>query len=56
MRVEQVFITPLASADVYGSEVEVSEYVKIDGLSKIKRSIDSTDYSIGVYRFDDLTF
>jgi hypothetical protein len=54
MRVEQVFITPLADIDNYGSEVEVSDFVKIDGLSKIKRSIDSTDYSIGVYRFDDL--
>lgn len=54
MRVEQVFITPLTSVDTYGSEVEVSRFVKIDGLSKIKRSIDSTDYSLGVYVFDDL--
>lgn len=54
MRVEQVFITPLIGVDIYGDEVEVSDYVKIDGLSKIKRSIDSTDYSIGVYRFNDL--
>lgn len=54
MRVEQVFITPLINLDDYGDEIEVSDFVKIDGLSKIKRSIDSTDYSIGVYRFDDL--
>jgi hypothetical protein len=54
MRVEQVFIAPLASLDTYGAEVEVSDFVKIDGLSKIKRSIDSTDYSVGIYRFDDL--
>lgn len=54
MRVEQVFITPLIKEDTYGPEVEVSDYVKIDGLSKIKRSIDSTDYSLGVYRFNDL--
>lgn len=54
MRVEQVFMTPLNDLDNYGSEVEVSDFVKIGGLSKIKRSIDSTDYSIGVQRFDDL--
>lgn len=54
MRVEQVFITPLIKEGIYGTEVEVSDFVKIDGLSKIKKSIDSTDYSIGVYRFNDL--
>jgi len=54
MRVEQVFITPLVSNDTYGDEIEVSKYVRIDGISKIKRSIDSTDYSLGVYRFSDL--
>lgn len=54
MRVEQVFITPLKNRDTYGDEIEVSDYVKIDGLSKIKRSIDSTNYSLGVYRFSDL--
>lgn len=54
MRVEQVFITPLEDNEVYGAEQDVSEYVKIDGLSKIKQSIDSTDYSIGVYRFSDV--
>jgi len=54
MRVEQVFITPLVLNDTYGDEIDVSDYVKIDGLAKIKRSIDSTDYSVGVYRFSDL--
>jgi len=54
MRVEQVFITPLIKESTYGTEVEVSDFVKIDGLSKIKRSIDSTNYSIGVFRFNDL--
>jgi len=47
-------MTPLVSEGVYGAEIEVSDYVRIDGLSKIKRSIDSTDYSLGVYRFNDL--
>ena len=54
MRVEKVFITPLEDIDTYGAEVDVSGHVRIDGLSKIKRSIDSTDFTIGVYRFDDL--
>lgn len=54
MRVEQVFITPLVSGSVYGVEVDVSAFIRIDGLSKIKRSIDSTDYGLGVYRFEDM--
>ena len=54
MRVEQVFITPLIKEGTYGAEIEVSDFVKIDGLTKIKKSIDSTNYSIGVYRFNDL--
>jgi len=54
MRVEQVFITPLTAPDTYGAEIEVSDYIQLGGLSKIKRSIDSTDYSIGVYRFSDI--
>ena len=54
MRFERVFITPLIKQDTYGSEVDVTGYVNIDGLSKIKRSIDSTDYSVGVYTFNDL--
>lgn len=54
MRVEQVFMTPLIKENTYGNEVEVSDFVKINGLSKIKRSIDATDYSLGVYRFNDL--
>lgn len=54
MRVEQVFITPLEKDGTYGTEIDVSEYARLDGLSKIKRSIDSTNYSVGVYRFNDL--
>lgn len=54
MRIEKVYMTPLVDADTYGSEIDVSDYVRIDGIAKIKRSIDSTDYSIGVYRFGDL--
>jgi hypothetical protein len=54
MRVEKVFITPLLSEGVYGAEVDVSAFTQLDGLSKIKRSIDSTDYTIGVYTFDDV--
>lgn len=54
MKVDQVFITPLIKEGTYGTEVEVSDFVRMDGLSKIKRSIDSTNYSIGIYRFNDL--
>lgn len=54
MRVEQVFITPVIRPNGYGDEVDVSNFITFDGVSKIKRSIDSTDYSVGVFKFNSL--
>lgn len=51
----QVFVTPLVSSGVYGTEVEISDWVKIVGAGTIGRSIDSTDYDIGIYVFADVT-
>lgn len=54
MKVIKVYISPLTGLDSYGSEVDVSDYVDTNGISKIKRSIDSTDYSLGIYRMSDI--
>jgi hypothetical protein len=49
----RVYITPLYSAFTYGTEVEVSEWVKnVSGT--ITKSIDSQDFTVGVYTFNDV--
>lgn len=50
----RVYITPLISQFVYGTEIEVSDRVTLDGINQIKRAIDSQDYEIGVYFYSDL--
>lgn len=51
----QVFVTPLKSQGVYGAEIEISDWVVADNIGTITRSIDSTDYDIGIYTFNDVT-
>lgn len=52
----QVFFTPLLVSDsnTYGDEIDVSDRVKISGIGSIRRSIDSSDYDVGVFVFSDL--
>lgn len=49
----QVFITPLISLDVYGDEVEITDYVDAVTVSDIQGAIDSynSDFDFGVYTF-----
>lgn len=50
----KVEMTPLLSTNTYGSTYDVSDYVEIDGISNITKSIDSSDYDFGVYTYADL--
>jgi len=50
----KVFFTPRSSISDYGDEIDVSDRIRLDGLQKIKRSIDSGDYGFGVYTYDDI--
>lgn len=49
-----VFMTPLTTEDVYGAEVEISDFVLDAGVSKIKNGIDSTDYDFGLFKYGDI--
>lgn len=51
----QVFVTPLKTATVYGSEVEITDFVISGGVSNVSQSIDSGGYDIGLYTYADLT-
>ena len=50
----RVFFTPRVSSNTYGSEIEVTDYIRFNGIKNIKQSIDSTDYEIGVFQFGDI--
>jgi hypothetical protein len=51
----QVYITPLTGENTYGDEVEVTDYVKDTSVSVIRRGLDSTDYDVGAFFYDDVT-
>lgn len=50
-----VFITPRTDYFTYGTEIDISDRVTFDGIGAIKRGIDSTDYDIGIFRYDDIS-
>lgn len=50
----KVFFTPLIRKNVYGSAVEVTDLVSVDGIDTILTSIDSTDYDVGIFTFGDI--
>lgn len=51
----QVYFTPLLnSSDEYGEEIDVTDYVLMSGIPKVRRSIDASDYQVGVYTYDDI--
>lgn len=56
MIVYKVEIKPLQGDETYPSTwTDISDYVDASGISKIKKEIDATDYSIGVYTLSDIT-
>jgi len=52
--VYKVYFTPRKNLMSYGAEIDVSDHIFIDGIDTVKSSIDSTDYSIGVFVFGDI--
>jgi hypothetical protein len=50
----KIYITPRVSKDVYGSEIEVSAEILDKGTKTMKKSIDSSDYEVGVYTYGDI--
>ncbi len=51
---QKVFITPLIKRDTYGDEIEVTEYVKKSGIGLIKRGLDDTEFTFGLYAFGEV--
>jgi len=53
----KVYFTPLVDVDAntYGNEIDVSDRIDISGIGNVKRGIDSSDYSVGLFYFSDIT-
>lgn len=51
----RVFLSPRENASQFASEIEITDWVELSGLREVVRSIDSTDYDIGAYTFNDVT-
>lgn len=49
----RVYVQPLYSAFVYLPEIDISDLVE-DVAGTITKSIDSTDFSVGIYTFNDV--
>jgi hypothetical protein len=50
----RVYLTPRNGRLTYGDEIEITDEVRFDGLPSVRRSIDSTDYDVGVFKYDDV--
>jgi hypothetical protein len=50
----RVYMTPRTGQFTYGTEIEITDHVTIQGIGTTKRAIDSQDYEIGVYFYSDL--
>ena len=50
----KVYITPKTGQFTYGTEVEMSAEIIFNGIKTMKKSIDSSDYEIGVYTYGDI--
>jgi len=51
----KVYITPRSGENTYGDEYQVDAEIAKNGLKVMKKSIDSSDYDVGVYVFGDIT-
>lgn len=50
----KIYITPRLAEFTYGDEVQVSAEILFNGIKTMKKSIDSSDYEIGVFTYGDI--
>ena len=51
----KIYLTPKISEFVYGTEIQVSAEIIYNGIKTMKKSIDSSDYEVGVYTYGDIS-
>lgn len=53
--VYKVLITPRTGPFTYGTQIDVSDHIDATGVGVIKKSVDSTDFDVGLFYFGDIT-
>lgn len=51
----RVYITPFDDFGEFGTEMDVTPYVDLSSIGKIKRGLDNSTYDIGVFRYNNLS-
>lgn len=50
----KIYLTPRISEFIYGDEIQISAEILFNGIKTMKKSIDSTDYELGVFTYGDI--
>lgn len=50
----KIYLTPRISEFEYGTEIQISAEILFNGIKTMKKSIDSSDYEVGVYTYGDI--
>ena len=50
----KVYLTPRISEFTYGDEIQISAEILFNGIKTMKKSIDSSDYEVGIYTYGDI--
>lgn len=50
----KIYLTPRISEFIYGDEIQISAEILSNGIKTMKKSIDSTDYELGVFTYGDI--
>lgn len=51
----KIYLTPRTGEFTYGTEVQISAEILFNGINNMKKSIDSSDYEVGVYTYGDIS-
>lgn len=51
----KIYITPKIGEFTYGDEIQVSAEILFNGIKTMRKSIDSSDYEVGVYTYGDIS-
>ena len=51
----KIYLTPKTGQFTYGTEILISAEILYNGVKTMKKSIDSSDYEVGVYTYGDIT-
>lgn len=49
----RIYFTPFVTGEIYGEEVEVTNFVQEQSISRLRQQVDQSEYDIGIFKFQD---